>query len=85
MIFQKTGQHQCENRFMLSCHQMMVTYVCIVTLITPVSAFFKMEIADCNPSEGEENININIEFRVALGKDDFSISNLHCHVSLCTQ
>lgn len=46
-------------------------------LITPVSEFLE-EILGCNHREEEETINMNIEFRVALSKDDFCISSFHC-------
>lgn len=60
-----------------------VTYVCIVTWITPVPVSWGN--AGLQSGEGQENINITTEFRVTLGKDDFCISNFHCHVSLLAQ
>lgn len=44
----------------LHCH---MSYTCFIVS--------NEEILACNHGEREENININIEFRVQLGKDDF--------------
>lgn len=82
----KTGQHILSiNVKTDSCYHVSkwwITYVCIVTWITLVSVSW----GNAGLQWWErENTNINLGFRVMLGKNDFLIFNFHCHISHLTQ